>query len=56
MAIRRKPLKSPAKTRARSAATIAPKKNIIQEIVPHPKKTRQKTISGLSNLQIDEWG
>ena len=53
VSIRLKPVESSAKTRARSAATIAPKRDIIQGIVPYPGRTRQKTSSGLGDLHVD---
>ena len=41
---------------ARSATIIAPKRDIIQEIIPNLERTRQKTSNGLGNLHVNDWG
>ena len=49
-------MEGPAKTRARSAATIAPKRDIIQGIVWNSGRMHQKTSNGLGNLHVKNKG
>lgn len=49
-----KPVESSAKTKARSAITILPKRDISQKIVSHPGNKHQKTSNSLGNFCVND--